>query len=128
MRHPLTTKDAGLARYQDMESNAGFFFFVLLAMSVASWMYFEPEPVYPLSCLVVGAFVFLSTLASAQGKIGVAFVLAAVAIVGGTAFVPAGLGKLGTVVIAGSHIGMSMFGLIYARKRLLLRQEAGRES
>jgi predicted ABC-type sugar transport system permease subunit len=124
----LTTKDTGLERYQSMESNAGLFFLVLLAVSVASWMYFEPEPVYPLSCLVVGAFVFLSNLKSAHGKIGAAFVLAAVAIVGGTAFIPADLGTLGSVVIAGSHIGLSMFGLIHARKRLLSRQGAGRGS
>jgi hypothetical protein len=102
-----------------MEANSGIVFFVLLALSVASWCYFEPEPLFPLACLGGGAFAFLSNFKSAEGKTVLAFVFAVIGILLGVLFVPSGLGKSGVLLLSGSHLGLSLYGLIAIRKLVL---------
>jgi hypothetical protein len=127
VKHPFGVKDTGLERYRSMEANSGFVFSVLLAVSVASWLYLEPAPIYLASCLVVGAFLFVGNLRSSEGKTGSAFAFAAVGIVAGVAFIPANLKNIESVLIAGSHVGLSLYGLITIRK-LVRERRTGRSA
>ena len=109
----------GPERYRSLQANSGIVFFVLLALSVASWWYFDPEPLFPLACLAAGALFFLSNLRSAEGKQGLAFAFAVIGIFSSVLLIPSGLGKSGLLLISGSHFGLSLYGLITIRKLVL---------
>ena len=125
MKNPYESQQEDLDRYRILEANSGVVFFVLLVLSLASWLYFEPEPFFPLACLFAGGFILLSNLKSAEGKTGLAFAFAVIGVFSGVLAIPSGLEKSGVLLISGTHLGLSFFGLITVRKFMLARRSGG---